>query len=710
MKSNVVIAVLTMLFVSQPGMADKHAFTIKDLYQLKSVSDPQISPDGKTIAFVVTAYCLEKGTSNQELYLMDAQGGAIRPITSSDKQDYHPRWSPDGRQLMFVSDRTDTTQVWLLPADMGEAKQLTDISTGVSDPRWSPDGKSILFASDVYPECGADDKTNKKINDGLNEGPLQAHMSDALLFRHWNEYRDGKVTHTLLMEVDSGEIRDLTPGAFNSPPFSLGEDNGYALSPDGRELCFVSKRVKYPAESTNNDVFIVPTAGGDPVNITAANEAYDGDVRYSPDGRFIAYRTQRIPGYESDRFRLAIYDRRTRETTVLTEHYDNNIAGFGWAPDSASLYAVTEERGYAPLYRVRIPSGDMTRIANVNGLSGVTVSPDGQWVAYTDRRVGKPLELYRASVTGDEATQLTFVNQSAADAVDIRSAEQMWVEGTAGRKIHVFIVKPHNFDPGKKYPLIVNVHGGPQMQWSDSFRGDWQVYPGAGYVVAFPNPHGSTGYGQAFTAAISRDWAGQVIDDVMQVTRHLAGLNYIDADRIGAMGWSWGGYAINWLQGHNDDGLFKCLITMMGVYDLRSMYSSTEELWFPQWDLGGTPWDSAIYQTMSPSNYVKHFKTPMLVITGERDYRVPYTQSLELFTDLQKMRVPSRIIVFKNDGHWPNFVKSMPFYYNAHLDWFHTYLGGAPAPYDMTQMWRNSVFNWKDEADSEKPASVSEGI
>lgn len=691
----VVLAVLGVLLVSTPGLSEKRAFTLEDLYKIKSVSDPQISPDGDSIACVVTSYCLEKGSSNQDIYMIGSQGGDMRQITRSDTQDHHPRWSPDGRQLLFVSDRNDVPQIWILPVGTGEARQVTTLSTGVSDPQWSPDGKCIVFSSDVYPECGADDEANKKINEGLKKGPLQAHMSDNLLFRHWNAYTDGKVTHTLCVDVTSGDIRDLTPGPYNSPPFSLGGDAGFDLSPDGTELCFVSKRVDEPAASTNHDVFVVPVAGGDPVNITANNTAFDSDVQYAPNGQYIAYRMQRIAGYESDRFRLAVYDRGTRKTTVLTEAYDNNIAAYQWAPDSKSLYVATEEQGYAPLYQVRIPSGRMTKIDGINAMSGFSVSPDGTWIAYTDRRVHKPLELYRASLDGRAVRSLTQVNAKVVEQVDLRPAEPMWVTGAEGRKIHVFIVKPHDFDPLKKYPLIVNVHGGPQMQWSDSFRGDWQVYPGAGYVVAFPNPHGSTGYGQAFTAAISKDWAGKVMEDIVKVTRHLAALPYIDADRIGGMGWSWGGYAMNWLQGHNDDGLFKCLVTMMGVYDLRSMYSATEELWFPEWDLGGTPWDSEVYRTMSPSNYVTHFKTPMLVITGEKDYRVPYTQSLQIFTDLQKMRVPSRIIVLKNDGHWPSFVKSMPFYYNAHLDWFHTYLEGGAAPYDMTQMWRNAVFDWE---------------
>jgi dipeptidyl aminopeptidase/acylaminoacyl peptidase len=251
-------------------------------------------------------------------------------------------------------------------------------------------------------------------------------------------------------------------------------------------------------------------------------------------------------------------------------------------------------------------------------------------------------------------------------------------------------VKPHNFDPSRRYPLILNVHGGPQMQWADAFRGDWQVYPGSGYIVAFPNPHGSTGYGQEFTAGISKDWGGKVYQDLMAVTDSLARLPYVDGNRMGAMGWSYGGYMMMWMEGHTDR--FKAMACMMGVYNLKAMHGSTEELWFPEWELGGTPWESALYEKWSPNRFVTNFKTPCLVITGERDYRVPYTQSLEFFTDLQRRSVPSRLIVFKNDGHWPSSVKSMPFYYNAHLDWFHTYLGGNPAPFDMVKMLRNQAY------------------
>jgi dipeptidyl aminopeptidase/acylaminoacyl peptidase len=278
------------------------------------------------------------------------------------------------------------------------------------------------------------------------------------------------------------------------------------------------------------------------------------------------------------------------------------------------------------------------------------------------------------------------------ERVDVRPAESIVIKGTSGRDIQLFIVKPHDFDPQKKYPLILNVHGGPQYQWADVFRGDWQVYPGAGYIVAFPNPHGSTGFGQDFTDAISGDYNGKVMQDIADVTDHLAGLPWVDESRMGAMGWSWGGYAMMWLEGHNTR--FKVLASMMGIYNLPSMYAATEELWFVHWDNKGAPWERRdYYNTASPSSYVENFKTPCLVITGERDYRVPYTQSLQFFTALQRKKVPSRLIIFKNDGHWPHSVKSMPVYYNAHLEWFHIYLGGEEAPYNTEDLIRNRAFN-----------------
>ncbi len=339
------------------------------------------------------------------------------------------------------------------------------------------------------------------------------------------------------------------------------------------------------------------------------------------------------------------------------------------------------------------PPGRISVVSNVGHVDALEVSPDGAWAVVARRRMHLPTELHRVALSGPDVgaeSPLTRQNQALLDEVDFRPLEEVFVDSPTGKKIQVLLVKPHGFDPAKRYPAIVNVHGGPQMQWADAFRGDAQVYPGAGYVVAFPNPHGSTGWGQDFTAAISRDWDGKVMQDVMAVTDWLAAQPWVDRDRMGAMGWSWGGYAMMWLAGHTDR--FKALASMMGTYDLRSMYSSTEELWFPEWDLGGTPWQNPEgYRKQSPSSYVTRFKTPTLVLTGQKDFRLPYTQSLSFFTDLQKMGVPSRLVVFAESGHWPGWY-DMVLYYAAHLDWFHRYLGGEPSPWDPKALARNAVF------------------
>ncbi|HEX3072046.1 MAG TPA: S9 family peptidase, partial [Ignavibacteriales bacterium] len=419
-----------------------------------------------------------------------------------------------------------------------------------------------------------------------------------------------------------------------------------------------------------------------------------GSPEYSPDGKYIAYTKQLIPGYESDKFRLAVYNRATGETVILSEEFDNWVESFKWGNDSKTIYFTGAVQGYSPIFKISVDTKKIEKVSPDKAVFDFAITPKNDQIIYLSSSVDKPAEIYKYNIKSKKFDELSFVNKEFNEKVDIRPAEQVWVEGADGKKIHVFIVKPHNFDPNKKYPLVINVHGGPQMQWMDSFRGDWQVYPGAGYVVAFPNPHGSTGYGQDFTAAISGDWGGKVYEDVMKVTDYLEALPYVDKDKIGAMGWSYGGYMMNWLQAKTKR--FKCLVSMMGVYDLRSMYGATEELWFVEWDLKGQPWNSKLYNTYSPSNYVENFSTPTLVITGERDYRVPYTQSLEYFTDLQKMGIESRLIVFENDGHWPSGIRSMPLYYNSHLDWFHKYLGGEKAPYDMTELIRNRAFMNKD--------------
>ena len=690
---SVFIAACSLLWAAQ-GLAEKRAFTIEDLYRIRGIEDLHLSPDGKTIAFTLRTDNLPKARRARHIWLMGADGGNARQFTFGEKDESAPVWSADGKWLAFVSARDGADNLYVISASGGEARKLTNISTGVADPIWSPDGKWIAFSSDVYPECGGDEACNKKIDEHWSKGPLHAHMADALLYRHWTQWKDGKRTHVLLADVSAGAVRDQTPGEFDSPPFQLGGMTRYDFSPDSSELAFDSNHDRDQASSTNSDVWVVALTGNQPPrNITAANPAFDGHPRYSPDGKYIAYQMQKQAGYESDLFRLAVYDRAAGTSRVLTESFRNWVDDFEWAADSKAIYFSAPIEGDDPIFRVAVDSGAIQQVFVDHTIDSFNLSQDGRRLIYTRRTTADPAEIFAADWTDGKFAapqRLSHINEDVVNEVDIRPAERMWVKGADAAKIEVFIVKPHNFDPAKKYPLILNVHGGPQMQWQDGFRGDWQVYPGAGYVVAFANPHGSTGYGQDFAAEISGDHGGKVFEDLMKITDELAKLPYVDANRMGAMGWSYGGYMMNWMEGHTTR--FKAIASMMGPFDLRSMYGATEELWFPEWDYKGQPWNSDQYEKFSPSYFVKNFKTPCLVISGERDYRVPYTQSLQMFTSLQKMSVPSKLIIYSNAGHWPSWYE-MALYYTAHLEWFHQYLGGGEAPWTAEKFLRNDVFD-----------------
>jgi dipeptidyl aminopeptidase/acylaminoacyl peptidase len=686
-------ALSLLLFLASPVFAfsSRRAFTLEDLYRVKSVGEPAISPDGRTVAYSVATNDWAAKKKTVALWRIDADGKNARPLTFSGAKDEHPFFSPDGRTLAFVSTRTGDAQVFFLPLEGGEPEQKTFFPGGVASPAFSGDGRLLVFCADVFPDCGADIACNRKGSEAREKNKLKAHLADALLYRHWTEWKEGKRAHVLVLDLHETDakkaLRDLTPGNFDSPVYAVGGGHGFDLSPDGAELAFSSNRDSDAALSTNADVFTVPVAGDaaaleSPKNLTASNAGFDGSPRYSPDGRSLAFLRQTTPRYESDRLRLMLLERKSGVLRDLTASFDDTLRDFAFSKDGSRLFFTADVKGRTPLYEADVATGTIRPISSVGVLDTAAIAPDGTWAAVARRRIGSPLELYRLSLEkgADETGQrLTTHNASLEQEVDFRPGEEMTVAGAEGKPVQVWIVKPHGFDPAKRYPLILNIHGGPQQQWADSYRGDWQVYPGAGYVVAFPNPHGSTGFGQAYTSAISGDWNGRVMTDIEKVADALEKLPYVDRDRIGAMGWSWGGYATMWLEGHTTR--FKALAAMMGVYDLRAMYSSTEEVWFPEWDLKGAPWEnSALYRAQSPSEFAKAFKTPCLVITGERDFRVPYTQSLEFFTDLQRRGVPSRLIVFEKAGHWPSAFE-MGLYYAAHLDWFHRFLGGAASPW-----------------------------
>ncbi len=661
------------------AQTQKRAFEVKDVYRVQYASGPTVSAKGQ-LAYTVSGSILSRQKSFMNI-VVDGK------TVTNDSLSASPQWSEDGKKLYYTSYKSGTAQLYVL--ENGMSTQLTDYALGVQSAIVSPNGRYVAFAAQVDPLTdGTDGKAQLAALTAKQKNPLQAHLTDSLFLRHWTEYNDGRYWHILVYDLQTKKYTDLTPGRYDSPVFSPNGPSGFVFSPDSKEICYLSNHDRHPEASTNCDLWVVPVTGGETRCLTADNKAWDGSPQYSPDGRWIAYRFQRTPGYESDRFILGLINRKTGEKRVLTEQFDNWVDDFQWSADSKQIYFLGEVRGEEPLYAVDLAKGHIRPVIAGKAISGFCADGKGGFY-YSYSTTGKPSALYHADKKGRE-TQVSHLNDQLEAEVDMRPSETMWVMGAKGDSVEVFIVKPHNFDPSKKYPLIVNVHGGPQMQWMNSFRADWQVYPGAGYVVAYPNPHGSTGYGQDFCRAISGDWGGSPYEDVIAVTNKLAELNYVDSTRMGAMGWSYGGYFMNWLQGQPHR--FKCLASMMGVFNLRAMWGTTEELWFPNFELGGQPWNSKLYDKWSPNMYVKNYRTPTLIITGERDYRVSYNQSLEYFTILQTLGIPSRLIVFDNDGHWPSNLKSMPLYYNAHLEWFHKYLGGAPAPWKSEDMVKNGDF------------------
>lgn len=693
MKRQLILLVILILIPVTSSLAQKRAFTIEDLYRIKSISDVHISPDGRSILYVVSTYDMPRARRTMHIWKMDIDGGNARQLTQGEIDSHSPRWSPDSKWIAFIKAEGGYSNLYVMPATGGDARRVTNVSTGVYDPLFSPDGEWLAFSTDVYPKCGSNEECNKKTTESLQNKAVRARLAEALPYRQWSFWRNDTRTHIFLASTNTDEVRDLTPGNFDSPPFSLTEPLQYDFSPDGKELVFVSNRDPKPAVSTNNDIWLVSVADSEATarNITVRNQAYDSSPRYSPDGKFIAYRTQKQSAYDSDLFRLAVYDRTSNATKLVTESFNNWVEDFKWADDSSALYFQGPVEGQNPLYRIDMTTRAITQVLSDKNI--ITFDINAQRIVYAKSSVAEPIEIYSAELRDGKAEtpiRLTNFNDAVANEVDIRPAEQMWVTGAEGKKVQVFIVKPHAFNPSKKYPLILNVHGGPQSNWSDSFRGDWQVYPGAGYVVAFCNPHGSTGYGQDYTTAVSGDWGGKIFKDLMSVTDALEKLPYVDRDKMGAMGWGYGGYMVNWFEAHTDR--FKALASMMGIYNLTSFYGSTDSLISIEWEMEGQPWNSVLYDKWSPSSYVKNFKTPCLIIGSERNYYIPYTQGLEMFTALQRMGIDSTLIIFPNSSHWPNWYE-MVLYYTAHLEWFHKYLGGDKPPWTSEQFLRNAVFD-----------------
>ena len=659
-------ALLIGLFLFSSGLAERRPITVEDVFAMGRVSDPCISPDGKWVAYTITRYEMETNNSTSDIWLLPLQSKdpAPRQLTTHVKKDYSPAWSPDGSKLAFISTREGTPQIFCMSMRGGEATQLSTISTGASTPVWSSDGKYIAFTSEVYPEL-ATDAANLAREQQKEKSLIKARVIDHLLYRHWNAWRDDKRTHIFLMKASGGEARDVTPGDMDAPPISLGGAQDFSFSPDGKELAFVRNIDSVVAISTNNDVFSVPVDGGEITQITTA-KGNDNNPVYSPKGKYLAYLSMKRPGFEADQTDIILRDRASGQLRNLTEAFDRSVDEFIFSPDGQKIYFVAFDEGRRRIYSVPVKGGDCRVIIQEHYNKSVSISPDGKTLIFARQAANLPYELFKASASGKkEPVQLTFTNASRLNQLKMYPVEDFRFESFDGQRVHGLMVKPPQFDPDEKYPLVYLIHGGPQGGWGDDFHYRWnsQMFAAPGYVVAMVNFRGSKGYGQKFCDAVSKDWGGGPYKDLMLGLDYLLkNYDFIDSEKISAAGASYGGFMINWIAGHNER--FKALVCHDGVFDQRSMYGATEELWFPEWEFGGTPYENPeLFEKHSPSNFVKNFKTPTLVIHGEKDFRVPVTQGFQMFTALQRMGVPSRLLYFPDEDH---FVRKPQ---NARLWW-----------------------------------------
>lgn len=668
-----VFAMMTVsaVMLAQPARAGKtHPFGWEDMFAMVRLADLQASPDGRWLLYSRTSYDVDKNRGNTDLEMVSVDGKITRRLTYAPGPDSNGRWSPDGRNIYFLSARSGSMQLWRLPSDGGEAEQVSRLPVEIDGFELSPDGKKVIFWSKVFPDC-RDLECMKKRLDEKARSQVKARVFDSLFIRHWDTWFDGRRNHLFVMELAKQQPVDLMKGMDQDcPTIPWGGADELAWSPDSSQVAFTSKPSAGEAWHTNVEIYLAWADGrGQPRLLTGKNPAWDTGPRFSPDGSLLAYLAMDRPGYESDRFHIVVYDLKRRSGRALAADWDRSPSSLQWSADSASLYVTAEEHARRKIFAVDVATGTVKEEVSEGTNRSLQLLPDGRLAFLRDRLI-HPREVFVYNPGNGSTRQVSRVNQRQLQMVRLSQPEEFWFEND-GRRLHGWLLRPVNFRKGRRYPLAFLIHGGPQGSWLDDFHYRWnpQFYAGAGYVTVAIDFRGSTGYGQAFTDAIRGDWGPGPYSDLMSGLRYvLKKYQFIDKRKMCALGASFGGYMINWVAGQ--DHPFVCLVNHDGDFDTVSSYYSTEELWFPEWDMRGPPWKAKeVYEKNSPARFVDRWKTPMLVIQGARDFRVVEAEAFSTFNALQRRGIPSRLLYFPDENHWVLKPQNSRLWHRTVLEW-----------------------------------------
>jgi dipeptidyl aminopeptidase/acylaminoacyl peptidase len=656
------VATLICLFLAAPppSAAETHPFSVRDMLAMDRIADPRVAPDGTRVAFTLRETDLEANRGRTDLWLAAIDGSSLRRLTRHDAADTQPRWSSDGRDLYFVSTRTGSAQVFRLGLDGGEPEQVTRLPLDVDALEIAP-GDRLLFAMSVFP--GRTAAETKAALEAQETAKATGRLYDRLFVRHWDAWKDGTRSHLFAFDLATGALRDLMPALdADSPSRPFGGSEDYSVSPDGKTVVFAARDAgRAEPWSTNFDLYAVPVDGSAPPRKITTNPAWDAQPRFSPDGKRLAYLAMSRPGYEADRYRVMVRDWATGAEKTFDLRADASPRGdrspgeIAWSADGRELYLTADHLGQHPVFAMDAATGQ-ARILVAEGQSGSPQSAGPGRLLFSRNSLLGPTELYTIGVDGRDERRVTRVNDAKVAAARFGRPEPFSFPGAGGDTVRGWIVHPVDFDPARKYPVAYLIHGGPQGSFGNDFHYRWnpQAYAGAGYAAVMVDFHGSTGYGQAFTDAIRGDWGGKPYEDLAKGLDHVLGKHpHLDGARVCALGASYGGYMINWIAGQPLAERFRCLVSHDGNLDERSAYFMTEELWFPEWEHGGTPWENpAGFLKHNPIDFVKSWKTPTLVVHGAKDYRVVYSQGLATFTALQRKGIPSKLLFFPDENHW----------------------------------------------------------